>query len=129
MSLKGKRVVIVDDCTMTRTILKNSLKNLELEVSEASNEVGFLNVLYEYGRTADLVIMDLTLSSDVNGYDLICKMREIDAYKNIPAIVLTSSKYKNDVLLGKLIGIEDYILKPYSEADLVKRVKKALKVE
>ncbi len=129
MSLKGKRVVIVDDCTMTRTVLKNSLKSLELEVSEASNEVGFLNVLYEYGRVADLVIMDLTLSSDVNGYDLICKMQEFDAYKNIPAIVLTSSKYKNDVLLGKLIGVADYILKPYSDADLEKRVKKALKAE
>ena len=126
MALKGKRVVIVDDCTMTRTVLKNLLLTLDAEVSEASNEIGFLNVLYEFGRKADLVIMDLTLG-EVSGYELICKMRGIEEYKNIPIIVLTSSQYKQDVIMGKLIGVDDYIIKPYKNEDLVERINKALR--
>lgn len=129
MSLTEKRVVVVDDCTMTRTVLKNLLNGYGIKVSEASNETGLFNVLFEYGVVADLVIMDLTLGSDIGGYELICKMRDVKAYKDIPAIVLTSSSYKQDVMLGKLIGVADYIIKPYDEEDLIKRVKKVLKVE
>jgi DNA-binding response OmpR family regulator len=132
MSLESKngdnRIVIVDDSRTTRTLLKDLLVSNGFTVSEASNEIGFFNVLFEYGKIADLVIMDLNLV-DASGYELVCKMKGIEGYKNIPVIIVTSSKYRNDITMGKILAVEDYIIKPYKEVDLINRINKVLKVQ
>ena len=123
-----KRILIVDDSRTTRTLLRDLLVSHGFTVSEASNEIGFFNVLFEYGKIADLVIMDLNLV-DASGYELVGKMKGIEGYKNVPVIVVTSSTYKNDIIMGRILAIEDYIIKPYKEDDLINRINKVLKIE
>ena len=123
-----KRIVIVDDCRTTRIALKHFLISQNFTVSEASNEVGLFNALFEYGKIADLVLMDLNLE-DISGYELVCKMKGIEVYKNIPVIILTSSNYKDDVKMGRILAVNDYVIKPYKENDLLNRINKVLVLE
>lgn len=116
-----KTVLIVEDSITVRFQIKIMLEEIGVKLKEAGGEIGLFNLIEEYGQTADLIIMDLTLKSE-NGLDLIKKLRTHHAYKQIPIIVLTEHADANHVLAAKDLGVEDYIRKPINKDLIVERV-------
>jgi two-component system response regulator CssR len=94
---------------------------------------GYETTVFYEGETAmehikdevDLWILDIMLTGEISGYDLIKKLKE----NNSPsAIIFTSARDQDlDKIMGLELGSDDYLAKPYSPRELILRVKAVLK--
>ena len=72
-----------------------------------------------------LWVLDIMLQDDINGYDIIKKIREIN--EDVPVIFTSARDQDLDKILGLELGSDDYLTKPYSSKELVLRVNKIIK--
>lgn len=72
-----------------------------------------------------LWILDIMLSDDISGYDIIKKIRETD--DKVPVIFTSARDQDLDKIIGLELGSDDYITKPYSPKELVLRVNNIIK--
>ena len=73
----------------------------------------------------DLVLLDVMLPV-LDGYQVLRKLKSDDATKDIPVIMLTAKGQEKDIVTGLESGAQDYITKPFSFAELIARVNRAL---
>jgi len=113
MSLnKNMRVVIVDDYTTMLRILRNLLRQLEINnVEEASD--GDSAYLLMHKNPPDLVISDWNMVP-VSGLDLLRKVRGDAKLKHIPFIMVTAESKTENVIAAKQAGVSNYIVKPFN---------------
>lgn len=123
--LAGKKVMIVEDSHTVRYEVKLILEKIGISLVEVANGLGMFNVIEEYGKHVDLVIMDLTLKRE-NGFDLIRRLKMSEKYQNIPVLVLTEHADKANVIQAKELGVSGYLRKPIKKDELVERVTKLL---
>jgi two-component system, OmpR family, response regulator CssR len=75
--------------------------------------------------TVDLWILDIMLTGEINGYDLIKALKENNSQS---AVIFTSARDQDlDKIMGLELGSDDYLAKPYSPRELILRVKSVLK--
>lgn len=78
------------------------------------------------GKKPDLILLDLILPK-INGFDVLKKLKEEEATKNIPVIVLTNLEGVGDVDRAIEMGATTYLVKAnYSLEEVVKKIKKTL---
>ena len=119
--LYGKVVLVVDDSASIRREVRVLLQKEGFSVREAGTEFGTFNSMVEYGVLVDIIIMDLSLN-DVNGFDLVDKIRAVDRFREIPVIMLTQHSDRVNVVKAKSMGIEGYIVKPINPHILIERI-------
>ena len=113
MSLnKNMRVVIVDDYTTMLHILRNLLRQLEINnVEEASDGDTAYHLLQK--NPPDLVISDWNMAP-VTGLDLLKRVRADAKLKHIPFIMVTAESKTENVIAAKQAGVSNYIVKPFN---------------
>ena len=115
-------VVLVEDEKDLNMLIKTYLEKA------GYNVISFLNgtdAMDNYNIKAHLWILDIMLGDDINGYDIIKKIRETN--EEIP-VIFTSARDKDlDKIIGLELGSDDYITKPYSPKELVLRVNNIIK--
>lgn len=114
-------ILIVDDEVNIRKVVREYAEFDEYEVTEAENGMEAVNLCRE--NDYDLIIMDVMMPR-LDGYSA-CK--EIRKNKNIPVIMLSARGEEYDKLFGFEIGVDDYVVKPFSPKELMARVKAVLK--
>ncbi len=114
-------ILIVDDEVNIRKVVREYAEFDEYEVTEAENGMEAVNLCREHDY--DLIIMDVMMPR-LDGYSA-CK--EIRKNKNIPVIMLSARGEEYDKLFGFEIGVDDYVVKPFSPKELMARVKAVLK--
>ncbi|WP_129691725.1 response regulator transcription factor [Gottfriedia acidiceleris] len=114
------KILIVEDETILREIVKDYLLNEGHEVIEAIDGEQALELFQELDF--HLIILDIMLPK-VDGW-AVC--RRIRKTSNVPIIMLTARVDEDDTLLGFELGADDYITKPYSPPILLARVKRLL---
>jgi len=116
------RILVVDDEPKLVRLAYEVLTAMDYEVITANN-----------GRTAiekvaleqpDLVLLDIVLADELDGYQVCRNVRE---FSEVPVIMLTAKARESDVLEGFDAGADDYITKPFSAKELVARVQAVLK--
>ena len=112
-----KRILIVEDDHLIAELERDYLEASEYEVELAMDGFAGMKLLREHDY--DLVILDVMLPG-VSGFE-IC--REIRKTKDIPVLLVTAKKEDVDKIRGLGLGADDYIVKPFSPAELVARVK------
>ena len=88
----SKQILIADDSESIREVLSFSLKNAGFQVLVAIDGVDALR--YFDGRTIDLLLTDFHMPN-MNGLELISKVRELEHYKYTPVLVLTTENQKS----------------------------------
>jgi two-component system KDP operon response regulator KdpE len=120
--MSDKRILVVDD--------EPKLLRLVWEVLTAT---GFEVIATGSGREAiqkaaleqpDLVLLDIVLADEVNGYEV---ARQVRQFSDVPIIMLTARVEEADMLQGFDAGADDYITKPFSSKELLARVRAVLK--
>lgn len=114
------KILIVEDETILREIVKDYLVNEGNEVFEAIDGEQALELFQE--QDFHLIILDIMLPK-VDGW-AVC--RRIRKTSNVPIVMLTARVDEDDTLLGFELGADDYITKPYSPPILLARVKRLL---
>lgn len=123
------KILIVDDSRIMRNIVKNTLDKLGYEDSEfveASN--GAEAFTHIETQTIDLVLLDWNMPL-LNGLDLIVKIRKMEEFKQLPIIMVTSEAAKYSVVEAVKAGANNYLIKPFSEESLGKKIKRVLGLE
>lgn len=119
-SLKGLRVLAVEDNELNRMVLQVILKKCEVVVSIAHNGQEAIDMIQE--DEYDIVLMDVQMPI-VDGLEATKYIREELKYTT-PIIGLSANAMREEVEICKLAGMNDYLVKPYSERALVEVMKK-----
>jgi EAL domain-containing protein (putative c-di-GMP-specific phosphodiesterase class I)/CheY-like chemotaxis protein len=120
-ALTGARILVVDDSTAMRLLLRSVLELEGAEVHEASTAAAARQAIDDVHP--DLVLLDVRLP-DGTGFDLLDHIR---GASRIPAVFVTAATAVSDRVAGLDRGADDYLLKPFSPGELVARVDAALR--
>lgn len=114
------KLLIVDDEQKIREVIREYSEFNGYEVEEAADGMTAVGLckLNDY----DLIILDIMLPK-LDGFSA-CK--EIRKYKDIPIIMLSARSEEYDKLFGFELGIDDYVVKPFSPKELMARVNAVL---
>ncbi|WP_027399721.1 response regulator transcription factor [Anaerovorax odorimutans] len=115
------KLLVVDDEQKIREVIREYAEFNGYNVTEADDGMEAINLckLYDF----DLIIMDIMMPK-LDGFST-CK--EIKKIKKIPIIMLSARGEEYDKLFGFELGIDDYIVKPFSPKELMARVNAVLK--
>ena len=110
------RLLVVDDEIKIRTVIREYAQFNDYLVDEAEDGLDAINKVKV--NDYDIIIMDIMMPK-LDGYSA-CK--EIKKIKNIPVILLSARSEEYDKLFGFELGIDDYVVKPFSPKELMARV-------
>ena len=113
----GKKILIVDDEKNIVDILKFNLKKEGFTTIEAFD--GEQAVELAFSENPDLIILDVMLPK-MDGFTVCRKLRQS---LTTPIIMLTAKEEEVDKVLGLELGADDYITKPFSQRELMARIK------
>ena len=118
-------VLVVDDATFIRDLVKKGLRDHfpGIQIEEAVNGRKALQMLTR--QPVDLILCDWEMP-EISGLELLTWCREQDALKIVPFIMVTSRGDKENVVQAIQAGVSDFIGKPFSNEQLITKVKKAL---
>lgn len=114
------KILVVDDEIKIREIIKEYAEFEGYEVAQA--EDGMQAVEMVKNQNFDIIIMDVMMPK-LDGYSA-CK--EIRKIKQIPVIMLSARGEEYDKLFGFEIGVDDYVVKPFSPKELMARIRAVL---
>jgi two-component system response regulator ResD len=116
------KILVVDDESRMRKLVKDFLTKQNFEVIEAENGEQAVDIFFSVKDIA-LIILDVMMPK-MDGWQ-VC--REIRQYSKVPIIMLTAKSDEKDELLGFELGVDEYISKPFSPKILVARVEAILR--
>lgn len=116
------KILVVDDESRMRKLVKDFLTKQNFEVVEAENGEQAVDIFFSMKDIA-LIILDIMMPK-MDGWQ-VC--REIRQYSKVPIIMLTAKSDEKDELLGFELGVDEYISKPFSPKILVARVEAILR--
>ena len=118
------KIVIVDDEETIRELVSDVLEAENFKVIKCNDtDDGYKRILKS---KPDLVILDVKMPQ-IGGIELCRLLRENAETKNLPVIMLTVEATETDKVIGLGVGADDYITKPFSNRELVARVRALLR--
>ena len=111
------RLLIVDDEPDIREIVRRYAELEGYEITEAGDGFEALSLCRAYDF--DVAVMDIMMP----GMDGLTACREIRKLKDIPMLMLSAKGTESDKLLGFEMGVDDYVVKPFSPRELMARLK------
>jgi two-component system chemotaxis response regulator CheY len=121
----AKHVLIVDDSKTVRNLVAFIMKKEGFKVTTAEDGLDGLEKLYSSTGQVDLIVSDINMPR-MDGFTFIKTVREQEAYRNIPIIVLSTEGQEKDIQTGLNIGANLYMVKPAQPEKLVKNTKMLL---
>lgn len=113
------KLLVVDDEMKIRTVVREYAEFEGFSVEEASDGMEAVEKVRTDPDGYDCIVMDIMMPK-LDGYSA-CK--EIKKIKNIPVIILSARGEEYDKLFGFEVGIDDYVVKPFSPKELMARIK------
>ncbi|MBU4178837.1 MAG: response regulator, partial [Actinobacteria bacterium] len=121
--LKKRKVLLIDDEVPLLEVMKT---NLQIEgydvVTEMSGETGLVSAFVD---EPDVIILDIMMP-DVDGWEICERLRSDARTKYVPIIMLTALDEAHHVVKGFECGADDYLAKPFDNAELFARIKSVL---
>ncbi len=122
---KATLLVVEDDIHLLEGI-RTVLELEQYRVVTAENGEQALNVLNSSPVPPDLIVSDIMMPR-MDGIQLLNEVRKNQAWLSIPFIFLTARSEKSDVVHGKRLGVDDYLVKPFDADDLLLAIESRLK--
>lgn len=120
-----KCILAVDDSAIVLSRIESTLGN-DYDVVTVNSGARALKYLKE--EKPDLILMDIRMAQK-DGIETLRDIRNMDECKDIPVIMLTGVETKDSVLESARLGIRDYILKPFYNDELIKRIRRVFEQE
>jgi len=118
-----KEILIVDDEPSIVVPIQFLMEQQGYSVLVAENGEDALDVIYKY--KPDLILLDIMLPR-IDGYEVCEIVRLNPEYRNIKIIFLTAKGREVEIAKGLALGANAYITKPFSNTELVAKVKELL---
>ena len=119
------KVLVVDDFSTMRRIVKNLLRDLGFtNIQEADDGSTALPMLQ--GGDFDFVVTDWNMPG-MTGLDLLKRVRADETMKKVPFIMVTAEGEKENIIAAVQAGVSNYIIKPFTPDTLEGKLKAVLK--
>jgi len=116
------KVLVVDDFSTMRRIIKNLLKQIGYkDIDEAEDGVQALSKLQDGGY--GLVVSDWNMPN-MDGLEMLKAVRQDPAIKNIPVLMVTAEAEKEKVITAIQAGVNNYVVKPFTGEILKEKLDK-----
>jgi response regulator RpfG family c-di-GMP phosphodiesterase len=119
-------VFLVEDDDALVQNLKLFMERHDFKLVSAFNGTKGLATLSKLENLPDVIVSDI-LMPEMDGYDFYMKVAEDSEWSRIPFFFLSGKAEPDDVRFGKMLGADDYIIKPFKAKELLKRIKKTIK--
>ncbi len=117
----GLRVLVVDDDPSTRTVLREFLRMEGYAVDEARDADAAMEKVTSW--LPDLLLLDIMMPGR-DGLEFLAALRRTS---DVPVILLTAKDDEGDRVVGLRLGADDYVVKPFSPAELAARIATVLR--
>jgi len=122
--MTGRKILIVDDESAIRDMLRVALEMAEYQVLEASNAQDAHSIIID--EKPDLILLDWMMPG-TSGIELARRLKRDEVTSATPIIMLTAKGEEDNKIQGLEVGADDYITKPFSPRELVARLKAVLR--
>jgi DNA-binding response OmpR family regulator len=116
------RILVVEDQPRVVRLVSEVLKAVGYQVLVAGDGKHALEMVSL--EQPNLILLDVLLPGDMDGYEICRRLREFSA---VPIIMLTAKARDDDILTGFDAGADDYLTKPFNAKELLARVKAVLR--
>jgi two-component system KDP operon response regulator KdpE len=114
------KILVIDDDPTFLDLLTQYLRDAGYEALAAHS--GTAGLRLAYAERPDLVLLDVMLPG-MDGWEICARLREMT---DIPIVMVTAKSNEADKLRGFRLGVDDYVTKPFSFAELVARIQAVL---
>jgi len=119
---KNMKILVVDDFSTMRRIIKNLLKDLGFSnIQEADDGSTALPMLQQ--GDFDFVVTDWNMPG-MQGIDLLRAIRADDSLKHLPVLMVTAEAKKEQIVAAAQAGVNGYVVKPFTAATLKEKLEK-----
>ncbi|WP_103583645.1 chemotaxis response regulator CheY [Campylobacter concisus] len=119
------KILVVDDSSTMRRIIKNTLQRLgHQEIFEAEHGLEAWNILTQ-NEGIEVLITDWNMP-EMNGLELVKKVRAEQKYVDMPIIMVTTEGGKAEVITALKAGVNNYIVKPFTPQVLKEKLEDVL---
>ncbi len=119
---KGMRILVVDDFSTMRRIIKNILKQLEFNnVVDADDGTSAWEVLNK--DKIDFVISDWNMPK-MSGLELLKKVRNSEEFADLPFLMVTAEGQQENIIEAVQAGVSNYIVKPFTPETIEQKISK-----
>jgi DNA-binding response OmpR family regulator len=115
------RILVVDDDLAVSRLLERVLSDEGYDVDSVGDGESALASIAR--KAPDVVLLDIMLGT-VDGFDVLAELRRSS---DVPVIMLTARGQESDRILGLRVGADDYLVKPFSNGELVARIQSLLR--
>jgi len=123
---RAPRLLVVDDEQSILDLLRRRLEALGCEVTVLSGGSEVVKVVRE--QLPDLVLLDVMMP-DVDGFTVCAALKQDAEIRDIPVVLMTARTEVDSRIKGLELGAHDYVTKPFETAELLARVRAALRVK
>ncbi|PLX93353.1 MAG: two-component system response regulator [Desulfuromonas sp.] len=121
--MSKKKILIVEDEESLLKLESILLTSKGYEVRGVANGQAALDVLAE--EKPDLVLLDIMLP-ELDGFEVCRRIKSDEATRNIPVVMLTAKKSREDMAKGEKVGADWYITKPFKSAMVIETIQRFL---
>jgi two-component system OmpR family response regulator len=118
-------ILVIEDDTGTAELIQRVLEKVGYLTRRAGNRA---EIVQELGRKppADLILLDVMLPNNLNGFDVLNRIRQHPLLMHIPVVMLTSLGERLHIVRGLALGADGYVTKPARPTALADMVQKIL---
>lgn len=120
------KILSVDDSRTIRLIVGKAFKPYDCTILEACN--GEEGLVVAAREKPDLIILDVTMPV-MDGVTMLTKLKEDPELKPIPVIMLTAESGRENVAYIAKLGVRDYLVKPFQDAQLIEKVNRVVTLQ
>jgi len=123
----GVRILVVDDATFVRDMIKKQLRDKipGVEIIDAVDGVRAMVAIKN--QAPDIILSDWEMPN-MTGAELLTKVRSMPDAGKVPFVMISSRGDRNHIVKAIELGVSDYLTKPFTAEELLKKVYKQLKI-
>ena len=116
------KILIVDDFSTMRRIIKNLLRDLGFNNTQEADDGSTALPMLQKGDF-DFVVTDLNMPG-MQGIDLLKAIRADDSLKHLPVLMVTAEAKREQIIAAAQAGVNGYVVKPFTAATLKEKLDK-----
>jgi len=118
-------LLVVDDSSTIRKVVKAAADVLELETIEAEDGIDALEKIEAHYQELDLILLDWNMPG-MNGFDVLVTVKGDKRFKHIPVMMVTTEGQKSSIVAAVRAGAGNYLVKPFTVDELESKIVECL---
>ena len=107
------KIMVADDSSTMRRIIKNTLTRMGHEDILEAEDGAIAWSIIDKNDDIDIILTDWNMPN-MNGLELVLKVRADDRFKKVPIVMITTEGGKSEVVVALKAGVNNYIVKPFT---------------